>query len=161
MHSILIAGVDLGTTKTCAVIAEVHEDPYLRRELKILGVGQAKSTGMRQVVTHIEETTDSVKAALEEAELMAGVNVDRVYVGISGEHIRAMTSPGVVAVTDDEVSRFDLQRVHERVLAPVLALLPEETDHLILAAGSRLARAVEVLEASPELLDRVLDGARA
>ena len=113
MHSILIAGVDLGTTKTCAVIAEVHEDPFLRRELKILGVGQAKSTGMRQVVTHIEETTESVKAALEEAELMAGVNVDRVYVGISGEHIRAMTSPGVVAVSEDEVSRFDLQRVHE------------------------------------------------
>ncbi len=113
MHSILIAGVDLGTTKTCAVIAEVHEDPFMRRELKILGVGQAKSTGMRQVVTHTEETTESVKAALEEAELMAGVNVDRVYVGISGEHIRAMTSPGVVAVTEDEVSRFDLQRVHE------------------------------------------------
>ena len=113
MHSILIAGVDLGTTKTCAVIAEVHEDPFLRRELKILGVGQAKSTGMRQVVTHIEETTESVKAALEEAELMAGVHVDRVYVGISGEHIRAMKSPGVVAVSEDEVSRFDLQRVHE------------------------------------------------
>ena len=62
MHSILIAGVDLGTTKTCAVIAEVHEDPFMRRDLKILGVGQAKSTGMRQVVTHIEETTESVKA---------------------------------------------------------------------------------------------------
>jgi cell division protein FtsA len=113
MHSILIAGVDLGTTQTRAVIAEVHEDPFMRRELKILGVGQAKSTGMRQVVTHIEETTESVKAALEEAKLMAGVNVDRVYVGISGEHIKAMTSPGVVAVTEDEVSRFDLQRVHE------------------------------------------------
>lgn len=113
MHSILIAGVDIGTTKTCAVIAEVHEDPYLRRELKILGVGQARSTGMRQVVTHIEETTESVKSALEEAELMAGVSVDRVYVGITGEHIRAMGSPGVVAVTDDEISRFDLERVHE------------------------------------------------
>ena len=66
MHSILIAGVDLGTTTTRAVIAEVHEDPFMRRELKILGVGQAKSTGMRQVVTHIEETTEAVKAALEE-----------------------------------------------------------------------------------------------
>ncbi len=113
MHSILIAGVDLGTTKTCAVIAEIHEDPYLRRDLKILGVGQARSMGMRQVVTHIEEATESVKAAMEEAELMAGAKVDRAYVGISGEHVRAATSPGVVAVMDDEISSFDLRRVHE------------------------------------------------
>ena len=113
MHSILIAGVDLGTTKTCAVIAEVHQDPFLRRDLKILGVGQAPSTGMGQIVTHIEEATNSVKAAMEEAELMAGTKVDRVYVGISGEHVRAATSPGVVAVMDDEISSLDLQRVHE------------------------------------------------
>ena len=113
MHAILIAAVDLGTTKTCSVIAEVHEDHCLRRDLKILGVGQAKSTGMRQIVTHIEETTESVRAALEEAELMAGVRVDRVYVSINGEHIRVMASPGVVAVLGDEISPFDLQRVHE------------------------------------------------
>ena len=113
MYSILLAGVDLGTTKTCAVIAEVHEDPCLRRDLEILGVGQARSTGMRQVVTHIEEATESVRTAMEEAELMAGAKVNRVYVGISGEHVRAATSPGVVAVMDDEVSSFDLQRVHE------------------------------------------------
>ena len=113
MRSILIAGVDLGTTKTCAVIAEVHEDPFLRRDLKILGVGQAPSPGMRQIVTHIEEATESVKSAMEEAELMAGAKVDRVYVGISGEHVRAKTSPGVVAVVDDEISAFDLRRVHE------------------------------------------------
>ncbi len=113
MHSILIGGVDLGTTKTCAVIAEVHEDPFLRRDLKILGVGQANSTGMRETVTHIEEATNSVRAAMHEAELMAGARVDRVYVGISGEHVRAATSPGVVAVMDDEISALDLQRVHE------------------------------------------------
>ena len=113
MHSLLIAGVDLGTTKTCAVIAEVHEDPFLRRDLKILGVGQAPSVGMRQVVTQIEDATKSVKAAMEEAELMAGAKVDRVYVGISGEHVRAATSPGVVAVMDEEISSLDLERVHE------------------------------------------------
>ncbi len=113
MHSILIAGVDLGTSKTSAVIAEVHDDPYLRRDLKILGVGQARSTGIRQVVTHIEEATESVRTALEEAELMAGVKVDRVYVGISGDHVRAATSPGVVAIMDEEISSFDLRRVHE------------------------------------------------
>ena len=113
MPSILIAGIDLGMTKTCAVIAEIHEDPLLRRDLQILGVGQAPSTGMRQSVTHIEEATNSVRAAMHEAELMAGARVDRVYVGISGEHVRAATSPGVVAVMDDEISSFDLERVHE------------------------------------------------
>lgn len=113
MSSILISAVDIGTTKVCAVIAEIHEDTYLRSELKIIGVGQARNTGMREVVTHIEKTTDSVKAALEEAEIMAGVSVDRVYVGISGGHIKATTYPGVVAVAEDEISRFDLQRVHE------------------------------------------------
>jgi cell division protein FtsA len=119
MSSILIAGVDLGMTKTCAVIAEVHEDPFLRRDLRILGVGQAHSTGMRQTVTHIEEATNSVRAAMHEAELMAGARVDRVYVGISGEHVRAATSPGVVAVMDDEISSLDLQRVHEVARAVV------------------------------------------
>lgn len=113
MNSILITAVDLGTTKTCAVIAEVHADPYLRRDLKILGVGQSKNKGIRKIVTHIEEATESVRIALGEAELMAGVRVDRVYVGINGEHIRAMTSLGVVAVLDDEISESDLQRVHE------------------------------------------------
>ena len=54
MQSILIAGVDLGTTKTCAVIAEVHEDPCLRRDLKILGVGQAPSLGMRDIVDEVK-----------------------------------------------------------------------------------------------------------
>ena len=113
MNSILVAGVDLGTTKTCAVIAEIHEDPFLRRDLKILGVGQARTMGMRHVVTHIEEATESVKTAMEEAELMAGAKVDRVYVGVSGEHVQAATSLGVVAVTDDDISSFDLRRVHE------------------------------------------------
>ena len=170
MHSILIAGVDLGTTKTCAVIAEVHEDPFLRRELKILGVGQAKSTGMRQVVTHIEETTESVKAALEEAELMAGVNVDRVYVGISGEHIRAMTSPGVVAVSEDEVSRFDLQRVHEvaRAVAhppdrELIHAIPQDylVDHQggikdpIGMAGTRLEAEVHLVTGSASAAENI------
>ncbi len=130
MSSILIAGVDLGMTKTCAVIAEVHEDPYLRRDLKILGVGQAHSTGMRQTVTHIEEATNSVRAAMHEAELMAGARVDRVYVGISGEHVRAATSPGVVAVMDEEISSFDLKRVHE--VARAVAHPPDrELQHAI------------------------------
>ena len=109
MHSILIAGVDLGTTKTLAVIAEVHEDPFLRRDLKILGVGQAPSVGMRQVVTHIEDATKSVKAAMEEAELMAGVEVNSVYAGIAGGHIKGFNSHGIVAGKDREIRQLDLE----------------------------------------------------
>ncbi len=114
MRANLIAGLDIGTTKTCAVIAEIGGDPRRRVELKILGVGQAKTSGMRrEVVTHIEETTESIRNALKEAELMAGATVDRVYTGIAGEHIQATNSSGVVAVAGDEVGVGDVTRVHE------------------------------------------------
>jgi cell division protein FtsA len=121
MSSILLAGVDIGTTKTTAVIAELNGDP--RRRLKVLGVGQAKTTGVRQVVTNIEETTTAVKAALEEAEVMAGQSVDRVYVAIGGDHIQARQSLGVVRVSNDEVSRVDMDRVHD--VARAVALPPD------------------------------------
>ena len=88
MRGNLIAGLDIGTTKTSVVIAELVGDPPRHPELKILGVGQARTSGIRrEVVTHIEETTDTIRSAMSEAEIMAGVNVDRVYVGIAGEHI--------------------------------------------------------------------------
>ncbi len=123
MRSILVTGLDIGTTKTCAVIAEVSADPRERNDLKILGVGQARTSGMRQVVTHIEETTESVSAALREAELMAGVAVDLAYVGIAGDHIHGCVSPGMVAVTDEEITLGDLQRVHK--VARTIALPPD------------------------------------
>ncbi len=123
MRSILVTGLDIGTTKTCAVIAEVSADPRERDGLKILGVGQARTSGMRQVVTHIEETTESVSAALKEAELMAGVAVDRAYVGMAGDHIHGCVSPGMVAVTDEEITLGDLQRVHK--VARTIALPPD------------------------------------
>jgi cell division protein FtsA len=112
MRSNLIAGLDIGTTKTCAVIAETSGDPR-RPALKILGVGQARTSGMRgERVTHIEETTESIRDAMQEAELMAGASVDRVYIGISGEHVEAHGSMGVVAVGDDEITPGDVHRVH-------------------------------------------------
>lgn len=123
MSTILVAGLDIGTTKTCAVIAEVGSDPSERDDLKILGVGQARTSGMRQVVTHIEETTESVGAALKEAELMAGVTVDRAYVGIAGDHIHGCVSPGMVAVSDEEITQGDLERVHK--VARTVALPPD------------------------------------
>jgi cell division protein FtsA len=113
MRSNVIAGLDIGTTKTCAVIAETSGDPR-RPALKILGVGQSRTSGMRgDRVTHIEETTESIRQAVKEAELMAGVPVNRLYVGISGEHVEGRGSMGVVAVGEDEIAPGDVHRVHE------------------------------------------------
>ena len=110
MRSNLIAGLDIGTTKTCAVIGEIIGDPR-RPGLIILGVGQARTGGLRgDMVTNIEEMTASVRASLKEAELMAGVAVDRVYAGIGGDHVRATSSMGVVAVSEADVTADDIER---------------------------------------------------
>jgi cell division protein FtsA len=123
MRANLIAGLDIGTTKTCAVIGEVSGDPR-RPGLTILGVGQARTGGLRgDLVTNIEEMTESVRASLKEAELMAGATVDRVYAGIGGDHVRASGSMGVVAVSGDEVSSDDIERVH--IVARAVALPPD------------------------------------
>jgi cell division protein FtsA len=123
MRANLIAGLDIGTTKTCAVIGEVSGDPR-RPGLTILGVGQARTGGLRgDLVTNIEEMTESVRSSLKEAELMAGATVDRVYAGIGGDHVRASGSMGVVAISDDEVSPDDIERVH--IVARAVALPPD------------------------------------
>jgi cell division protein FtsA len=123
MRANLIAGLDIGTTKTCAVIGEIVGDPR-RPGLTILGVGQARTGGLRgDMVTNIEEMTESVRASMKEAELMAGVPVDRVYAGIGGDHVRATNSMGVVAVTEDEITDDDVERVH--VVARAVALPPD------------------------------------
>jgi hypothetical protein len=65
MRSNLIAGLDIGTTKTCALVAELVGEGRRRPELRVLGVGQARTGGVRRdVVTHIEETTESVRSAM-------------------------------------------------------------------------------------------------
>jgi cell division protein FtsA len=124
MRANLIAALDIGTTKTCAVIGEISGDSLRHPGLKVLGVGQARTSGMRrEVVTHIEETTESVQRAMKEAELMAGASVDRVFAGIAGDHIRASSSTGVVAVGGEEVAAQDVNRVHE--VARAVALPPD------------------------------------
>jgi len=110
----LVAGLDLGSTKTCAVIAEVVGDLPRQPLAKVLGVGLAKNTGVRRgVVRDIEETTRSVQNALRDAERMAGLRVIEVTCGIAGEHVAARTSSGVVAVKNEEVTAEDRDRAHE------------------------------------------------
>jgi cell division protein FtsA len=110
----LVAGLDIGTSRTTAVIAEVVGDLPKHPNIRILGVGQARTAGLRRgVVSDIEETTRSIRTAMQSAERMAGVDVEYVYTGIAGEHVQAMTSTGVVAVNGDEVKRADVERAHE------------------------------------------------
>src|SRR5580765_2491137 len=110
----LVAGLDIGSAKTTAIIAEVEGDLPKHPKIKVLGVGQARTTGMRRgVVSDIEETTRSIAKAMKDAERMAGVEVEEVYGGIAGEHVRAMTSNGIVAVSSDEIQKSDVDRANE------------------------------------------------
>lgn len=110
----LVAGLDIGSAKTTAVIAEVVGDLPRHPSIKVLGVGQARTTGMRRgVVSDIEETTRSIRKALQDAERMAGAQVQELYAGIAGEHVQAMTSKGIVAVSGDEINKADVERANE------------------------------------------------
>ncbi len=105
----LIVGLDVGTTKVCAVIGE----PRPGGSLDIIGVGNAPSRGLRRgVVVNIDSTVEAIKQAIAEAEQMAGAEVSRVYAGVAGGHIRSLNSRGVVAVSgrEREVSPVDVER---------------------------------------------------
>jgi cell division protein FtsA len=110
----VVAGLDIGSAKTTAVIAEVVGDLPKHPVVKVLGVGQARTTGMRRgMVSDIEETTRSIRKALQDAERMAGVEVQDVFAGIAGEHVQAMTSKGIVAIQGDEISKSDVDRAND------------------------------------------------
>ncbi len=109
MKNETVCGLDIGTTKTCAVVAT--EGPG---GLEIIGIGEAPSLGMRKgVVVDLEETIKSIEAATEKAERMAGVHISEVYVAITGDHIRSTNNRAVVAVSseDREVTAADVRRV--------------------------------------------------
>ena len=110
----LVAGLDIGSAKTTAIIAETTGELPKHPAIKLLGVGQARTTGMRRgVVSDIEETTRSIRQALQDAERMAGTQVTELYAGIAGEHVQAMTSKGIVAVSGDEINKNDIDRANE------------------------------------------------
>jgi cell division protein FtsA len=109
----LVGGLDIGSSRTTAIIAEVVGELPRHPGIKVLGVGQARTTGLRRgIVADIEEATQSIKKALTDAERMSGVRVDHLYTGIAGEHMEAMISKGIVVVSGDEISRPDIDRVN-------------------------------------------------
>lgn len=109
----LAVGLDIGTTKICAVVGEVTPEG-----VRILGYGTHPSSGLRKgVVINIEATVQSIRKAVEEAEIMADRHVSRVYAGIAGGHIKGFNSHGVIALKDREVRAADVRRVIEAARA--------------------------------------------
>ena len=102
----LLVGLDIGTTKICVVVGRVHEG-----KVNIVGIGSHPSTGLRKgVVVNMDSTVTSIKKAVEEAELMAGIKIDSCLAGIGGAHIKSFNSNGVVAIKDNEVKHDDIER---------------------------------------------------
>ncbi|MCA9472318.1 MAG: cell division protein FtsA [Nitrospirales bacterium] len=107
----IIVGLDIGTTKICAVVAEATDD---ETSINVIGVGSSLSRGLRKgVVVDIESTVESIKEAVEKAELMAAVQINSVYTGIAGSHISSESTHGVVALKKREVLNGDITRVIE------------------------------------------------
>ncbi|MFW5488223.1 MAG: cell division protein FtsA [Desulfovibrio sp.] len=114
----LVVGLDIGTTKTCAVVGELHNDG-----VDIVGIGTSPSTGLRKgVVVNIEQTVQSIKKAIEEAELMAGCEIHSVFAGIAGSHIKGFNSHGVIAVKGGEIGPRDVERVIEGAKAVAIPM---------------------------------------
>ena len=125
----IIIGLDIVTTKICAIVGEVKQEG-----LEIIGIGTHPSKGLRKgVVVNIDSTVQSIKKAIEEAELMAGCELNTAYVGIAGGHIKGFNSHGVIAVKDREITKADIARVIEAAQAitiptdrEVIHVIPQE-----------------------------------
>ncbi len=114
----IVAGLDIGTTKVCAIVGEITS-----AGIDVIGFGSAPSRGLRKgVVINISATVESIRQAIEEAELMAGCEISTVYAGIAGGHIRGFNSHGIVAVKDGEISQADISRVIDAAKAVAIPL---------------------------------------
>lgn len=125
----LTVGLDIGTYKVCAVVGEMGE-----HGVEIVGVGTHPSHGLRKgVVINIESTVNSIKRAIEEAEIMAGCEIHTAFTGIAGGHVKGFNSHGVVAVKNKEIAKGDIERVMDAAKAvaipmdrEILHILPQE-----------------------------------
>ncbi len=125
----LIVGLDVGTTKICAVIGEIFED-----QIDIIGIGTHPSIGLKKgVVVNIESTVHSIRMAVDQAEEMAGCEINTVCVGIAGSHIKGFNSPGIVGIKNREIRQDDINRVIDAARAvnlsqnqQIIHVLPQE-----------------------------------
>jgi cell division protein FtsA len=110
MEERIIVGLDIGTTKVCAVVASITAN----KNVNILGIGKAPSDGLnRGVVVNIDKTVNAIRTAIEQAELASGIQVRAVNVGIAGDHIRSLRSKGVITINnrDNEIMKSDVDRL--------------------------------------------------
>jgi cell division protein FtsA len=132
MSERIIVGLDIGTTKVCAIVASADENG----RMNILGIGHSPSDGLtRGVVTNIDKTVRSIQSAIEEAESQSGVKIQAVMVGIAGDHIQSFQSRGVIAISrpENEITQEDVDRLIEdtkRVALPsdrkIIHVIPQE-----------------------------------
>lgn len=121
LTNIPVVGLDIGTTKICAVVGQFNENNIF----EILGMGQCKSTGVRKgIVVNVESTVDAILTAIREAEFESGVTVTNLTAGVAGGHIKGMNSRGVVAVTGKNkvISSSDIEKVLEAARAVVIPM---------------------------------------
>jgi cell division protein FtsA len=126
----VIVGLDIGTSKVLALVGEITADGAI----EVIGLGSQPSRGLKKgVVVNIESTVQSIQRAVEEAELMADCEINSVYAGIAGSHVRSLNSHGVVAIRDREVTHGDVEHVIDAAKAVaipadqrILHVLPQE-----------------------------------
>ena len=122
--------IDIGTSKVVALVGEISDGG----KVELLGIGSHSSSGLKRgVVVDIESTVESIRHAVEEAEVMAGQSIRSVYVGLAGPHVRSLNSHGIVAIREGEVSPGDIERVIDAARAvpvpadqKILHILPQE-----------------------------------
>jgi len=166
MRGRYIVGVDVGTTKICAAVARIHKNT-----MEVIASGTVPSSGMRKgVVVDIEETANSIKMAVKEAESLSGVEIRAAYIGIAGSHMKCMESYGVTGIKAGEVTEKDVERVIDTAGA-VYVPLDREIIHVLPAeflldgqdgitrplgmSGMRLEAKVQVITASQPLLENL------
>ncbi len=163
----LVAGLDIGTTKICVVIGEVFDD-----RVDIIGVGTAASSGMKKgVVVNIEATVRAIRQAVEDASDMAGCDIETVYVGIAGNHIKGFNSPGIIAINNQEIKEKDIEAVIQAAQTvkisdnqQIIHVLPQEymvDDHTGIQnplgmAGVRLVTNVHIVTADNTALHNLV-----
>lgn len=124
-----LVGLDIGTTKICAIVGQITETG-----IDIVGIGTRPSTGLRKgAVINIESTVEGIQRAIEEAELMAGSEITQAYIGVAGNHVRSFNSSGVVSVKNKEIDADDIERVIDAAKAiaipadrQVIHLIPQD-----------------------------------
>lgn len=167
----ILVGLDIGTTKIAVVVGKVNE----YGEVNIIGLGHHPSRGLRRgVVINIEETVDSITHAVEQAELMCGHKITKVYAGIAGDHIRSINSKGVIAVSgkDKIITTEDVDRVISAAKAialpmdrEILHVLPQEyivddqdgIKNPVGMAGVRLEAEVHIVTAAAASAQNIIN----